>query len=85
MSARFNLLVTGGEILDPAAGLTGRLDLGSREGRIAAVAPALPGHAASEVVEATGLTVVPGLVDLRAVLGPADLAPPPLVAPDACR
>jgi hypothetical protein len=60
VNARFDLLVTGGEVLDPAAGLDGRLDLGLREGRIAAVAPDLPLDAATEVVEAAGLIAVPG-------------------------
>jgi dihydroorotase len=97
VNARFDLLVTGGEVLDPGAGIAGRLDLGVRDGRIAAAAPGLPRDAASEVVEADGLTVVPGLVDLHThvlhgltawgvdagALAPrSGVTPPPLVAPD---
>jgi dihydroorotase len=65
VTARFDLLVDGGEVLDPAGELLGRLDLGIRDGRIVAAAPSLPRSAAAEAVDATGLVVVPGLVDLH--------------------
>jgi dihydroorotase len=62
---RFDLLIAGGELLDPASGRHGRFDLGIADGRVAAVEQALPQDAAAEVVDATGLLVTPGLVDLH--------------------
>ena len=39
---KFDLLVTGGDVLDPGAGLRGVMDIGIVGGKIAAVAPSLP-------------------------------------------
>jgi N-acyl-D-aspartate/D-glutamate deacylase len=52
VTARFDLLVDGGEVLDPGGNLLGRLDLGIRDGRIVAAAPSLPRSAAAEAVGA---------------------------------
>jgi dihydroorotase len=60
----FDLLIAGGELLDPA-GKQGRFDVGIADGRIAAVEPSLPHDTAAELVDASGLLVVPGLVDLH--------------------
>ncbi|WP_229402701.1 amidohydrolase/deacetylase family metallohydrolase [Micromonospora okii] len=61
----WDLLLTGGDLLDPGAGRSGRHDIAVRDGRIAAVAPELPRAGAAEVVDVTGLLVTPGLVDLH--------------------
>jgi dihydroorotase len=63
--SRFDLLLAGGEVLDPGGGHTGRLDVAVRGGRVADVAPDLPRGDAGEVVDATGRLVTPGLVDLH--------------------
>jgi dihydroorotase len=62
---RFDLLIAGGELLDPGTPRRGRRDVGIADGRVVAVEPSLPHDAAAEVVDATGLLVVPGLVDLH--------------------
>jgi dihydroorotase len=56
------VLVRGGRLVDPAAGIDGTADLLLENGRIAAVGRNLPGGA-DVVIEAAGLTVLPGLVD----------------------
>jgi dihydroorotase len=61
----FDLLIKGGEVIDPGAGLVGRLDVGVSDGRVTAVAPNLPADEAGRVVDATGQYVTPGLVDLH--------------------
>jgi dihydroorotase len=61
----FDLLIKGGEVIDPGAGLIGRLDVGVSDGRVTAVAPNLPADEAGRVVDATGQYVTPGLVDLH--------------------
>ncbi len=58
------LLIRGGRVLDPATGLDGRLDILVEGGRIAAVGPAA-GLPADRTVDAAGLVVVPGLIDLH--------------------
>lgn len=63
---RFDLLLRGGEVLDPGAGLRGLMDVGIADGKIAAVAPSLPGDHARQTFDAKGMLVLPGLVDLHA-------------------
>ncbi|MEV6489672.1 amidohydrolase/deacetylase family metallohydrolase [Actinoplanes sp. NPDC051633] len=64
MPEQGDLLLTGGDVIDPGGGHRGRLDVAIRAGRIAAVGPALP-RTAAEVVDCTGLLITPGLVDLH--------------------
>jgi dihydroorotase len=59
------LLLKGGEVLDPGAGLAGALDVRLRDGRVAEVAAGLaPGG--DRVEDVSGRLVVPGLIDLHA-------------------
>ncbi len=70
------ILIRGGHLIDPAAGVDGRRDLVLREGRVAEIAE--PGKSSLgkakggpnsdpglQIIEATGLTVAPGLVDIH--------------------
>ena len=51
---QFDLVITGGRVIDPAAGVDGIRDIGVRQGRIAAVEDAIaPG--AAETIDAGGL------------------------------
>jgi predicted amidohydrolase len=61
----FDLLIKGGEVVDPGANQRGRLDVGIVGDRIAAVDRDLPASDAGEVVDASGQIVTPGLVDLH--------------------
>ena len=61
----YDLLIRGGEVVDPGAGLSGRLDVGIADGRVEAVARDLPATEAREVVDAAGQIVTPGLIDLH--------------------
>jgi dihydroorotase len=63
--ATFDLLIAGGEVIDPGSGRSGHYDLAVKDGRIASIAPGVPGHFAAEVVDARGCIVVPGLIDLH--------------------
>ena len=63
---KYDLLVTDGEVLDPAAGLKGRLDVGIAGGKIVAVAPSLSAKDARKTISAKGRLVTPGLVDIHA-------------------
>ena len=61
-----DVIVSGGTLIDPAAGRSGRFDVGLRDGKIAAVEPELPPAAAPRRIDAAGKLVVPGLIDTHA-------------------
>jgi dihydroorotase len=63
---QYDLLLTGGEVLDPGAGLRGAMDVGIAGGKIAAVAPSLCSAQARRTLSVKGRLVTPGLVDLHA-------------------
>src|SRR5574340_1119516 len=60
-----DLLIRGGEVIDPASGRHGVCDVAVEQGLIAAVAPDLPVEEAAAVVDARGQYVTPGLIDLH--------------------
>jgi dihydroorotase len=62
---RYDLLIKGGELVDPASGRHGRFDVAVRRDRVADVATDIPADAAFEVIDAAGLLVTPGLIDLH--------------------
>ncbi|HEY8291541.1 MAG TPA: amidohydrolase/deacetylase family metallohydrolase [Thermomicrobiales bacterium] len=64
-AARYDTIIAGGDVLDPGAGIGGRLDVGITGGRVAAIAPNLDRAMAHTVFDATGQYVTPGLVDLH--------------------
>ena len=59
----FDLLITGGDILDGTGAPAYRADLGVKDGRIAAIGTDL-GQAA-ETLDATGSVVAPGFIDIH--------------------
>jgi dihydroorotase len=63
---RYDLLLAGGHVVDPASGVDARRDVAFASGRVAAVDASIPRDAAREVVDVSGAYVVPGLVDLHA-------------------
>ncbi len=62
---RLDLLIRGGEVLDPSQNLRGRYDIGIRWGRIVRIEPAISPETAQHVIDAGGSLVLPGLVDLH--------------------
>lgn len=60
--------IRNGRLVDPANGTDGEHDLHIADGRIAAVGPAPTGFRADRILDAGGLIVCPGLVDLCARL-----------------
>ena len=70
------LLLRGGEVMDPGAGLTGALDVRVRDGLITEVAAGLSPDG-DAVLDVSGRLVLPGLIDLHAhcFAGAADFGP----------
>ena len=62
------LLITGGHLLDPATSLNRKGDLYIADGVIVSIDNAPDGFKADQTIDADGLTVIPGLVDLCARL-----------------
>ena len=62
---KFDLVIKGGEVLDPSQGLRGKRDIGMRYGRIEALETDIPVARANRVLNAAGRVVVPGLIDLH--------------------
>jgi dihydroorotase len=67
---KFDLLIKGGEVLDPSQNLRGRRDIGIRWGVIEAVEPDIPADRALQVLSVGGKLVTPGLVDLHSHVYP---------------
>jgi dihydroorotase len=63
--ARYDLILKGGHIIDPRNGVDKLADVGIRGGKVAAVEQNLPASTANKVIDASGLYVTPGLVDIH--------------------
>ena len=67
--SRFDLLIRGGQVLDGSGGPAVRADVGVTGDRIRAVGD-LAGASASTVIDAAGLVVTPGFIDVHSHAGP---------------
>jgi dihydroorotase len=61
----YDLLLKGGNVIDPAQDLRGPLDVAVEDGKIARVAANIPKSEARRVIDVPGTTVTPGLIDLH--------------------
>lgn len=62
----FDLLIRGGHLVDPKNGVDSTMDVAIADGKIAEVASKIDPARAKRVADATGLYVVPGLIDIHA-------------------
>ena len=63
---QFDLLIKGGHVIDPRNQIDSVMDVAITAGKITQVAAGIPAAQARQVVNATGLFVTPGLVDIHA-------------------
>ncbi|HEX6210384.1 MAG TPA: amidohydrolase/deacetylase family metallohydrolase [Methylomirabilota bacterium] len=63
---RYDLVLRGGRVIDPARDVDGCLDVAVRGGTIAAVAPAIAAPPGTRVIDVRGRLVVPGMIDTHA-------------------
>lgn len=61
----FELILKGGHVIDPRNNIDGVRDVAVANGRIAAVAPNLTPAPGTQVIDARGMFVTPGLIDLH--------------------
>ena len=64
-SPSYDLVISDGRVIDPANGVDALLDVAVSDGRIAAVAAGIDTSNTTRVIDATGFTVTPGLIDLH--------------------
>lgn len=61
----YDLLLKGGHVIDPKNGIDSPMDVAIKDGKIARVAKNIAATDAERVVEAKGLYVTPGLIDIH--------------------
>jgi len=66
---RYDLLLKGGHVIDPANHVDAVTDVAVSKDKIAAVEKEIPASQAEKVVDASGLYVTPGLIDIHVHIG----------------
>jgi dihydroorotase len=67
---KFDLVIKGGDVLDPSQTLRGKRDIGIRFGMIEALEADIPAARAERLLDVSGKLVTPGLVDLHSHVFP---------------
>ncbi len=60
-----DILLKGGHVIDPKNNIDAPMDIGIADGKIARVAADIPAENAENLIDVTGLYVVPGLIDMH--------------------
>lgn len=61
----YDIVIRGGHVIDPRNNIDANMDIGIRNGKIAAVAKKVDTSEAIQVVDANGFYVTPGLIDIH--------------------
>jgi dihydroorotase len=61
----YNIVIKGGHVIDPANNIDGVMDVAVKDGKIALIAKNIDSKEGIQVVDATGLLVTPGLIDIH--------------------
>ena len=61
----YDLLLQGGNLIDPRNDIEEKMDIAIKDGKIAAVQASIPASSAKQVIDVQGLTVTPGLIDIH--------------------
>src|SRR4051794_14090855 len=67
---KFDLIIKGGDVIDPSQSLRGKRDVGIRWGVVEAIEPEIPAERTLRSIDATGRLVMPGLIDLHSHVYP---------------
>ncbi len=62
----YDIVIKGGHVIDPKNNIDAIMDVAIKDGKIAAMSKNIDGKQAAQVVNAKGLYVMPGLIDLHA-------------------
>jgi dihydroorotase len=63
VAAKYELVVKGGHLVDPSQGISAVRDIAVANGKVALIADSIPESDASQLVNARGMVVTPGLID----------------------
>jgi len=63
--AEYDLVLSGGTLLDPGQNINDRRDVAFKDGKVAAVAARIEPSSSVQEIDVTGKLVVPGLIDLH--------------------
>jgi dihydroorotase len=74
-AATYDLIIKGGRVIDPSAGLDAVRDIGISGGKIAAIEANIA-DSATETIDARGKVVAPGLIDIHVHAGRSKEGPP---------
>ena len=66
LAQTYSLVIKNGHLIDPKNNIDGPMDVAVQDGKIALVARNIDARQAKQVVDAKGLYVVPGLIDMHA-------------------
>lgn len=68
----YDFLIKGGRVIDPRNGVDAVRDVAVKDGKVAAVAANIPAARALKAIDASGLVVTPGLVDIHVHVFPGE-------------
>ncbi len=62
---QYDLLISNGRLIDPKNNINAKMDLAIKDGKVAKVASSISALQAVKVIDAAGLIVTPGLIDIH--------------------
>jgi dihydroorotase len=62
---QYNIVIKGGHVIDPKNNIDGVMDIAVKDGKIALIAKTIDVKEGAQVVNASGLYVTPGLIDIH--------------------
>ncbi len=65
MQKKFDLILKGGHVVDPAQKINARRDLAFKDGKVAAISESIDATLSNELIDVKGKLVTPGLIDLH--------------------
>ena len=65
MGQKYNIVIKGGHVIDPKNNIDAVMDVAITDGKIVALAKDIDKNEGKQVVDATGLFVTPGLIDMH--------------------
>lgn len=69
-TVQYDILLRNGTVIDPANGVSGVYDVAIADRKIEKIGAGIPASSAKEVFDVSGMTVIPGLVDLHTHISP---------------
>lgn len=66
LAQNYDIIIKNGYLIDPKNGLNGTMDLAIKDGKVAQVAKEIASNSAKQVVDAKGMYITPGLIDIHA-------------------